>query len=178
MTAPEFHRPVAVLDLPPAGQTIEIEANAAERAALAERFELLALDRLTARLTLKPIAGGPMLRVFGRFAAAATQACVVSWAPVPAQIEEAVDLRFGPSAEPEREVTIGFDEEEPPEPIEDGRIDLGELVAQLLALALDPYPRAPDAEVPAAYAPADPVGERAGKPNPFAALADRLKKDR
>ncbi len=178
MTIPEFHRPIAVLDLPSSWRTIEIEAEAAEREALARRFELLALDRLSARLTLKPIAGGPMLRVFGRLTATATQACVVSWAPVPADIEEAVDLRFGPAEEPEREVVIGVDGDEPPEPIEDGQIDLGELVAQLLSLALDPYPRAPEAAVPAAYAPPDPVADESGRPNPFAALADRFKKDR
>lgn len=177
MTQPEFHRPVAVLNLPSAGQTLELEADAGERAALARRLELLALDRLTARLTLKPIAGGPMLRVFGRFAAVATQACVVTLEPVPAEIEESVDLRFGPAREAAREVTVGFDEEEPPEPIEDGRIDLGELLAQLLSLALDPYPRAPGAAVPTAYAPPDRPAQPERKPNPFAALAERFKKD-
>ena len=177
MTIPEFHRPIAVLDLPSSGRTIEIEADAAEREALARRFELLALDRLSARLTLKPIAGGPMLRVFGRFSATVTQACVVTWGPVPAEVEEAVDLRFGPAEKPEREVMIGFDEDEPPEPIENGQIDLGELVGQLLSLALDPYPRAPEAEVPAAFVPPDPVANGSRRPNPFAVLADRFKKD-
>ena len=177
MTAPEFHRPVTVIDIPSAGRTVVLEASAAEREALARRMELLALDRLTARLLLKPIAGGPMLRITGGFEAAATQACVVTLEPVPAVVEEGVDLRFGPPGEAAREVNFALDEDEPPEPIEDGRIDLGELLAQLLSLALDPYPRAPDAAVPPAYAPPDPGAEGVAKPNPFAALAERLKKE-
>ena len=64
---------------------------------------------------------------------------------------------------------------EAPEPAPGGWIDLGELAAEQLGLALDPYPRKPDAEVPAEWK-AEPVEEpvAAERPNPFAIL-EKLK---
>jgi len=62
--------------------------------------------------------------------------------------------------------------------VPDGWIDLGELAAEQLGLAIDPYPRKPDAEVPAEWkgelAAAPAAVER---PNPFAAL-EKLKADK
>ena len=54
-----------------------------------------------------------------------------------------------------------------PEPVTEDTIDVGEIVAQALGLALDPYPRAPGAE-PAATAaePGDPASS-----SPFVKLA-------
>ena len=61
----------------------------------------------------------------------------------------------------------------PPEPVSGGAIDLGETVAQQFALALDPYPRCPDASIEALGA--EPQGARPEEGGPFAALA-RLKR--
>ena len=65
-----------------------------------------------------------------------------------------------------------------PEPAPDGLIDLGELAAEQLGLALDPYPRKPDAAVPAEWK-AEPVVEPVAdeRPNPFAVL-EKLKADK
>ena len=60
----EFPRPVEINRLPPGDSVFEIAATPAERAALARRFGLLALDRLQARVTLVPLAGG-LLRLGG-----------------------------------------------------------------------------------------------------------------
>jgi hypothetical protein len=67
---------------------------------------------------------------------------------------------------------------EAPEPVLDGWIDLGELAAEQLGLAIDPYPRKPDAELPAEWK-AEPGAEPAvtERPNPFAAL-EKLKADK
>ncbi len=55
--APEFSRPIELARLARRRRSIEIAAEPAERAALAERFDLLALDRLEAEVRLRRLAG-------------------------------------------------------------------------------------------------------------------------
>ena len=55
-------------------------------------------------------------------------------------------------------------DEEPPEQLIDGKLDLGALASEFLLLAIDPYPRKPGAE----FSP--PKVEDEGD-HPFAALA-------
>jgi uncharacterized metal-binding protein YceD (DUF177 family) len=150
----------------------EIAANAAECAALAERFGLLSLDRLTASLGLVRRRSG-LIEVHGRFEADLVQACVVTLEPVPAQLAAAFSVSFGVAPEASGadeggEVVVSVEGEDPPEAIVEGRIDLGEVVAQQLAVAIDPYPRSPAA---AAAGSAEPEGEAGRKPSPFAGLA-------
>ncbi|MBW7947349.1 MAG: DUF177 domain-containing protein, partial [Sphingomonadaceae bacterium] len=85
---------VRMLGLDEIGAGVErrIAANAEERAALAARFDLRALDRLEAVLTATSAPGG--VRVAGRVEAEAVQACVISGEDVPARIDEPVDLLF------------------------------------------------------------------------------------
>ena len=64
-----------------------------------------------------------------------------------------------------------MDGEDPPDPIVDGRIDLGALAVEFLALALDPYPRKPGAEF-------TPPPEEAPPDSPFDALPEMAKKKR
>jgi len=148
-----------------------ISANAEERAALAKRFGLVAIDRLDAVLELRR-AGTGVIHVAGQVEAAVTQSCVVTLAPVPARITErfAVDFADRPDVR-KLEEEVAFDADDPPEPIRNGHVDLGELAAEQLALALDPYPRAPGAAVPAEFGPRAEPGEAPDKPvNPFSIL--------
>jgi uncharacterized metal-binding protein YceD (DUF177 family) len=149
-----------------------ISANPEERAALARRFDLLGIDRLEARFSLKR-AGGGVIHVQGEIEAEVTQACVVTLAPVPAKVAERFSADFADEDERRRptESDLDFDAEDPPEPIRNGHIDLGELAAEHLSLALDPYPRAPGAAIPAEFSPdpdAEVVPER--PVNPFSIL--------
>ena len=124
-----------------------IEAKPDERAALAERLGLASLDLLQADLRLKRLSRG-RIAVEGRFEAKLTQLCVVSLEPVAAQIEGEFAVEFveaGPG--PETEAVVAIDSADPPEPIEDGLIDLGEAVVQQLAERIDLYPRAPGADL-------------------------------
>jgi hypothetical protein len=118
-----------------------IEATEDERKALAVRFGLLSLDRLEATLQLRRPRPGRLIRVTGHFEAEVTQACVIS-------LSEEVSLVFavgrGPDKEP-RHVDVPVAGEDAPEAIGPQGLDLGETVAQLLAMALEPYPRAPGA---------------------------------
>jgi uncharacterized metal-binding protein YceD (DUF177 family) len=140
--APEFSR---MVDVPRVAGRVARHAIAAddqERAALAQRFGLVALDRLEAELRIELLRGG-MVRIEAALAADLTQECVVTLEPVPAKIEESFALLYGPP-EAAREVVIDG-EAETVEPLEGARIDVGEAVAQQLSLALDPFPRAPGA---------------------------------
>jgi len=144
MTAPEFSRIVRLSDIGGTPRAEHVEAKPAERAALVERFGLDSLDRLEADLTVRREAAG--VRVKGRVRAEAAQVCVVSGEPVPAKVDEPVDLLFADDIAP----TNADEEIELSEgdldilPLEGEAIDLGEAVAQSFGLALDPYPHAPD----------------------------------
>ena len=179
---PEMSRPVSPERLGEAPYETRVVASEAERAALAARLGLLELVRLEARLTLRRGAPGARLRLEGHLEAEVVQACVVSLEPVAGTIEadfvqvyqlepplEASALEAPSGAAPE--VTVGpGSEDEDPEPLEGGELDLGEAVAQELALALDPYPRAPGTRVPEAYRAEDQGEGEAGRHRPFAAL--------
>lgn len=146
--APEFSRSIAIDSIPRAGTVVEIAADAAERAALAKRFGILGIDALSATVRLKPIAASPMVRVTAALKAEVVQACVVTLDPVAQHVEESFELVFGPGLAEEEEagaLVLKPDAEDPPEPIVDGAIDVGEAVAEHLALALDPFPRIPGA---------------------------------
>jgi uncharacterized metal-binding protein YceD (DUF177 family) len=148
-----------------------ISANPEERAALARRFDLIGIDRLEAAFSLTR-AGGGVIHVTGTLEAAVTQSCVVTLAPVPAKLAETFSADF---ADEDRrrspDIDLDFEAEDPPEPIRNGHIDLGELAAEQLALALDPYPRAPGAAIPAELSPGEEAGAGTDRSvNPFSIL--------
>jgi uncharacterized metal-binding protein YceD (DUF177 family) len=148
-----------------------ISANPEERAALAKRFDLVGIDRLDAVFSLKR-AGGGVIHVGGELEAEVIQSCVVTLAPVPAKLVEAFSADFADEdrRRPE-EPDLDFAADDPPEPIRNGHIDLGELAAEQLSLALDPYPRAPGAAIPPDLSLVEEPAEEAVRPvNPFAIL--------
>jgi len=175
---PEFSRLVAADDIGAKETTIAIEANADECVALAKRFDLIAIDSLSARLSLRRCpardGSGMVLNVAFSINADVVQRCVVSLEPVAAKIDEAdlvVEYRPSGDAEPATEVDFALEAVDPPEILVDERIDLGELVAEHLALALDPYPRAAGAASETAGLPSGDETATESE-NPFAALRD------
>jgi uncharacterized metal-binding protein YceD (DUF177 family) len=171
---PEFSRIERVDTIGERARDILIEATEAERAALAERFGLIAVDALSAKLTLRREAAGITAR--GRVRATVRQGCVVTGEPVEARIDEPLALRFvveaGDAAEEEIELGSG---DLDTIAIEGGAIDLGEAVAETMALALDPFPRAPAAAK--ALRDAGVLSEKEARPvSPFAALGAQLGK--
>lgn len=158
----------------PAGPVV-IEADAAERAALAARFGLGAVESLSAEVALeqKPRA----IRATGRLRAAIMQPCAISGEDFPVTIDEPVDLRFveelqRPATEDE-EIEIEADDCDEIEYSGD-MFDLGEAVAQTLGLAIDPYAEGPNADAARAAAGIMREGEQ---PGPLADLLAGLKKD-
>ena len=127
-----------------------IEATAGERAVLVRRFELLALERLSARFRLRRLEGQPLIWVAGDFEAEVSQACVVTLEPLPNQLAGSFSLLFSLSPEAasdDGEIVVDLDAADPPEPVPPGGINLGEILAEQLALALDSYPRAEGARL-------------------------------
>jgi len=174
----EFSRPMALDRVGTTQHREEITATDKERAAVAERFNLVSLDRLSASFTLKRVRKD-LVRAKGRVSAELVQACVVTLDPIPARIDEKFEIDFLEGVQPAvADIELDAEAAEAPEPVLDGWIDLGELAAEQLGLAIDPYPRKPDAELPAQWK-AEPSPEPAAveRPNPFAAL-EKLKADK
>jgi hypothetical protein len=146
---PEFSRVVDVSRMGRLAHRMEIKANDEERAALAARFDLVELPAFSAELELKKRGDG-VVELTARWQARVAQRCVVTLEPVWADLADEVRLFFaGPPAKGKEDTVLDpFDDEGWPEPIENGAVDVGEAVTQLLGVALDPYPRAPGAAPP------------------------------
>ncbi|MGL4543462.1 MAG: YceD family protein, partial [Polymorphobacter sp.] len=139
MSAAEFARPLRIHEIGAPLRHESLAATPAECVALAKRFDLIALDELTAELDVHRSAGA--IRVAGRFHARGAQSCIISAEPVPFDLDDAVTINFSDGAhvaDAEIELT---DAELDELPLEGDTLDLGEIVAQSLALALDPWPR-------------------------------------
>jgi len=143
---PEFSHPVDIRGI--TSEPVRLSANADERSALAKRFDIVAIDRLEAELTL--VADGAVVSAKGTLDAAITQSCAVSGEDLPATIQEPFEVRFVPAEtlevdQPETEVELAAEE------LDDigytgGAFDLGEAIAQSLALAIDPFATGPEAD--------------------------------
>lgn len=158
-TAAPIRRKLAVASMPADGLTIEIVADAAERESLARANDLPSVERFVAKLDVRHV-GRDAVSARGRLEAEATRVCVVTLEPFVETIREDVDLRFSPEGSaPQHE----GEDDDPPEPIVGGEIDLGAALSEFFTLGLDPYPRKPGAAFDASS-----INDEAG--SPFAAL--------
>jgi len=170
-----WHVRVAVEDIPESGLHVELEAPETVRAAIAPAAGLHSMPMLKASFDLTR--RGNAVHVGGLVEAEVGQTCVVTLEPIDNRVSEEVDLLFSPDVAPVTEAaaeephSVGHtaDEDDLPEPLVGGVIDLGALATEFLMLGIDPYPRKEGAEFEAP--PADREGE-----HPFAALAALKKK--
>jgi uncharacterized metal-binding protein YceD (DUF177 family) len=156
---------VALDDIPETGLHTEIEAPEAVRGDLAKLAGLRELSRLSAVFDLTPRGGG--VRVAGQVSAHLGQTCVVTLDPIESDLTESIDLVFAPAAQAQPKDVKP--DEEPPELLVDGKIDIGAIATEFLLLGIDPYPRKAGAEF------AVVKSEEAPGARPFAAL-EALKK--
>jgi uncharacterized metal-binding protein YceD (DUF177 family) len=161
---------VDVTQLPAQGRNYDVAADASERKLVAERLALLDLPKLSASYLVKPLGAGAV-QVSGTLQAEVVQQCVVSLAPLPASLSAEILVTFsrgGDGAAEGRELELSPDEDTP-EILVDGAVDLGEIAVEQLALQLEPYPRAPGVR----FEPVSVgVTEReSASVSPFAALA-------
>lgn len=137
------------------GYAERIIASDSERAALARLLGLVEIGHVETDLMIEPWRRVG-LKIEGRVKANLVQTCIITAEPVPAVIDELFTRTFLPpeamESEPtsvaEAEIIVLFDQDDPPDPLVDRTIDLGAIIAEQLALSLDPYPRAPGAMWP------------------------------
>jgi uncharacterized metal-binding protein YceD (DUF177 family) len=168
--ADPWSAPVAVAQIPDTGLHRDIEAGEAVREAMAEVAGLREILSASASLDVTPKGGG-RFHVAGHVRARVGQTCIVTLDPIENDIDERIDLIFAPSEQIPQladlvDEAAESDEEipDPPEPIVNGVIDLGRLATDALFLAIDPYPRRPDAVFEPPVVADDP------EDHPFAAL--------
>jgi uncharacterized metal-binding protein YceD (DUF177 family) len=152
--------PVVVADLPPEGAEFALKPDEGVRAELARHAGVQAVSALAARFRVTPDGRGGA-SVEGDLTATVRQACVVTLELFDNRIEERIAARFAPEAALVPGTAL---DEDPPDPIVDGMLDLGALVAEFLALSIDPYPRKPGAVF---TPPSEPNNET---DSPFAVL--------
>ena len=137
---PEFSHIIKLDEIGAGASQHKIAANATEREALIERFDLAALDQLEASLSL--VRSGTSVRVSGSMAASVVQNCIAGGGDVAATLDEPIEINFTLEPESDTNVEIELAEKDCDTLFFDGKIiDIGELVAQSLGLALNPYPR-------------------------------------
>ena len=171
--------PLRVETIRQRGSEVVVRAEESRLPAISAMLGLASLEALEARYLLSR--NGDKVKLEGRIAARLHQTCVVTLDPFPVKLDAPVKLDFAPEDETsaasrrgerdddEIDIEVLLNEEDPPEPIHDGVIDLGTVTLEFLALALDPYPRKPGVNFDA------PAAEP-GSESPFAGLA-KLKRD-
>ena len=173
-----FERPLRTAEVPPEGLEIDLVANDAERDALARLNALVAIPALAARLRVRHWRGDG-LEVEGEVRATVRQTCVLTLDEFDQEIVAPVHMRFAPPRDPaptrrprhartgdtedDDALTVGL-EDDPPDPLVGGGIDLGAVVSEFLTLALDPYPRKPGAQF------VEPNPENRAEASPFVVL--------
>ena len=177
----------------PDEQNFEFVAEATERRALAERLDIVDLETLSATVRAERLPQSRGLRLRVHFLADVVQSCVVTLEPISARIDERIEADFVPEGvagggdTDDSEVPLSIqefsvDDEDPSEVLHQGKADVGALIAEHLALALEPYPRHPGAVFESEdigededTSGVDEEGE--GRHFPFAELRKRLNPD-
>ena len=165
MPEPELPRPLSLDRVGGQGVSVAVEARAEELGAIAARLLIPAVLGLRCEYRVRRGEVG-LVVAEGALRAQVVQDCVVSLEPFTQEVAEDFVVHFVPE---------GTEDEEPlPDSIDQvpyrgAVIDLGEATVEQLALALDPYPRAPGADLPA-----EAVDEL---PHPFGALAGAFKRE-
>jgi len=144
-----------------------LEPDAAARARIARALDLASLDAFTAEMELTPTDAG--WRLSGRVRASLAQTCGITLEPLPVEVDAPFALSLAEAVDEDSdEIVITLDDESP-DLIEDGQIDLGQYAVEQLALRLDPFPRKPGAEF---VQPPEPA-----EISPFAVLKQRRPSD-
>ncbi|SFC89396.1 Uncharacterized ACR, COG1399 [Bosea sp. CRIB-10] len=166
-----LRRPIRVESITLRPVAAEVVPEQADLPAIAAFLGVASVEALEASYSLSR--NGERVKLEGVIKASLHQSCVVTLDPFPVELNVPIKLDFAPEAEiaamakpsedDEIDIEVLLNEEEPPESIVDGVIDLGAVTLEFLALSLDPYPRKPGVAFsePAPETPAE---------SPFAAL--------
>ncbi|HBY44348.1 MULTISPECIES: YceD family protein [unclassified Brevundimonas] len=146
-----------------------LEPDAEARQRIARALNLKSLDRFEADLEVTATVSG--WRLTGRVVADAVQSCVLTLEPLPVHVDERFEVNLVEAVDTppsdDGEIDLELDDDSP-DVVENGQIDLGQYAVEQLALHLDPYPRKDGAvfEQPPEPGEISPFGVlRALKPN-------------
>jgi uncharacterized metal-binding protein YceD (DUF177 family) len=176
-----FSYPVKVGHISANPVEVTINADAQERAGLAELWSVLEVKALSATFEIRRWKRDGV-RLKGRVTADIVQACVVTLDPVSSHIDEPVEVVFVPEGSKlarmaltneTGEMLLDPDGPDAPEVFTGDTIDAGAVAAEHAALAIDPYPRRADVAF-SGHIESTEADDR--KPSPFAVLKD-WKKD-
>jgi len=190
MIRPEWSHRIEAEDIGATPVRKVISASPQERKDLARRMRVESIESLTATLVLQRNPKNMYMHLTGDLEAAVVQECVVTMEPITDHISGPVEGWF---ADPETVVSLVkarherqgrrndaelpiLEEQDDPEPITEGQIDLGELVAQHLSLSINPYPHKEGVEFERITAPGMRKAIPEGRQNPFAALKNWKKR--
>lgn len=165
---------------------VHFEATEQECKDIARRLDVIEIDSLKATVTLTRERGSIKIRAEGSVICDVKQLCVVSLEPVASHLKSKFEAWFSDDSgvvsldavrQKKRNSTIDSEQEVPdekddPEPIVDGRIELGEIVIQNLALSLDLYPHAEGAVYKDICEHPEAASQKEVRHKPFAGLKE------
>lgn len=171
-----FSFPVKIGHVSTNAVTIKLEASEIERDGLAELWNIVAVEELSAEVRLSRWKRDGV-RVAGYFKGQLAQKCVVSLQTIPTLIEDEFVAHFVPETSKlarlndvqNGEIIIDVDGPDIPDTFAGNMLDIAEVVAEYAAMAIDPYPRDPEAQVEQKFQQKADDDDKA--PSPFAALA-------
>ena len=176
---PEFSVEIKLDSISDEPREYHLKPDIDQKSALARRFGLLSIDTFEAHLTLAWLKAGRILSVSGEISAVVTQSCVVTLEPVSATVAENVEIVFARNSAD----TANIVDPDEVEPLEGETLDIGEIVAEELSLALDPCPRHPDVDPSAlelgpgvSLVSEDEASKAPKRENPFGILAQLMPK--
>ena len=165
---PAWSEWLPLVDLAAGPVTRRLVADEAARIRIAQALDLDRLDSLTAEVRATPWLDGAELDA--RWSASIEQTCGVTLEIFGTELEGAFSVRVLPRGsrhapeEPVREVVLDPEGEDPPDLLDEDRIDLADYVVEHMALEIDPFPRKPGV----VFTPPD----EPEPPSPFAVLRD------
>jgi uncharacterized metal-binding protein YceD (DUF177 family) len=132
----------------PKVQRGSFEASPEQCRALAQRFDLLAVDAFRFDYVLSRQGRGDIWRLKGTVTGQVVQACVVTLAPVSGTVDEAFDCLCATEDALSKRVArqddadgLSLDGEDTAEIPDDGTLDVSEVAIQYWGLGINPYPR-------------------------------------
>jgi len=159
-----LHKTLFLGEIGPNGWEADFVATPAECIQIAERFEIPAVKKLTAHV--RALIDGDLIRVGGHLNAVLERVCVVSLDV----FEEVLDIDFEALFAENVPALKEGEMKDDIEPIERGRLDIYDIVAEQVGLNMNPFPHKPDVS-------GDYIETHTETNRPFANLKNLIKKD-
>ena len=158
--------PLGLGEFTVAPKTLELDASTDVCAAIARRFNLVALKTLNAKLILTRWFDGG--QIDGHWTAQVTQTCGVSLEDFDSSLKGKFQVRLVPESSPhapdpdQEDVALDLEADDPPDVVTEQTVNLAQYVLEDLSLSIDPFPRRPGA----VFVAPEPAAEL----SPFAVL--------